>query len=182
MPELQSPFSPSKVDSKTVVEKDRPRSGSSADADAGGRVVPLHRNARSKSWLYLIVAAAIAGAVFYWSYPAVSHANAADSATESTWALETFVVNLEGPGQQRAYLRVGITLGLTRTLPRNRDDVPVAALRDAILEVLAETKAEQLLTAEGKEHLKNDLLGAVRGRVPQMEIKHVYFTEFLVQM
>ena len=101
---------------------------------------------------------------------------------ESTLALETFVVNLNGSGQ-RAYLRVGITLGMAHPLPRNRaEGVPTALVRDTILSVLATAQPEALLQVEGKRQLKEELLKALQERVPQMAVENVYFTEFLVQM
>lgn len=106
----------------------------------------------------------------------------AEGAAESTLALETFVVNLTGSGQ-RAYLRVGITLGLAHPLPRNQPEaVPTALVRDTILSVLATAQPEELLKLEGKRQLKEELLKALQERAPQIAVQNVYFTEFLVQM
>jgi flagellar basal body-associated protein FliL len=108
--------------------------------------------------------------------------SAAEGAAESTLALETFVVNLTGSGQ-RAYLRVGITLGLARALPRKQAEaVPTALVRDTVLSVLATAQPEDLLKLEGKRQLKDELLKALQDRVPQLAVENVYFTEFLVQM
>jgi flagellar basal body-associated protein FliL len=118
------------------------------------------------------------------------------AAAESTLALETFVVNLTGlnvsggnlpanssGSSQRAYLRVGITLGLTHPLPRNQAEAtPTALVRDTILSVLATARPEELLTLEGKRQLKGELLKALQERAPQLAVENVYFTEFLVQM
>jgi len=96
--------------------------------------------------------------------------------------LETFVVNLDGGGQ-RAYLRVGITLGISHPLPRNaKEELPVALLRDAILSVLSSAQPEQLVKAEGKQKLKADVLRVLQERAAGLGIENVYFTEFLVQM
>ena len=62
------------------------------------------------------------------------------------------------------------------------EDVPVAALRDAILGVLSSARAEQLLASDGKQKLKAALLPALQECAPDLEIENVYFTEFLVQM
>ncbi len=97
-------------------------------------------------------------------------------------ALETFVVNLNGSGQ-RAYLRVGITLGLAHPLPAGgAGAAPTALVRDTILAVLATAQPEELLKIEGKQKLKDELLKALQERAPEMAVEHVYFTEFLVQM
>ncbi|MGA7683712.1 MAG: flagellar basal body-associated FliL family protein [Terriglobales bacterium] len=148
-----------------------------ADGDTPPRLKPA---AKSGLWIYASLALAIAGGVFFWLHSAGGKGTG-DAAGEVTLPLETFVVNLDGSGQ-RAYLRAGITLGLSRPVRGSKDDVPVAALRDTILSVLASARADQLLTADGKERLKADLLHALTDRVPQAGVQSIYFTEFLVQM
>jgi flagellar basal body-associated protein FliL len=148
---------------------------------------PAPRNMRGKKKNVLrpaIVLALGLGAagLFFWlrSQPATSAAEG--PAAESTLALETFVVNLNASGQ-RAYLRVGITLGLAHPIPRDAPGaVPMALVRDTILSVLANAQPEALLGLEGKRQLKDELLKALQERVPQMAVENVYFTEFLVQM
>ena len=140
--------------------------------------------AKRKSLIYIaaLLAAAVAGIYFWFHATASTSPPASAAAAETTLPLETFVVNLNGAGQ-RAYLRVGITLGLARPLPHDKSgDAPVAPLRDTILSVLASAQPEPLLTAEGKQKLKADLLKALQDRDPELGIQDVYFTEFLVQM
>lgn len=152
---------------------------------ADEQVTPALAPKKSRAWLgtLLILILGLAGAgVFVWlrSQASVGGANAGDA--ESTLALETFVVNLNSAGQH-GYLRLGISLGLARELPRNKAEaIPTALIRDTILSVLATAQAEQLLSSDGKRQLKDDLLKALQERVPQIGVQHVYFTEFLVQM
>jgi len=133
----------------------------------------------------LVLGLAAAGG-FVWLRPETPARGAAD-ASESTLVLETFVVNLDNSNSagsgQRAYLRVGVTLGLRQPLPHNRPDaIPTAPVRDTILAVLATARPEELLKVEGKRQLKDELLKALQERVPQLAVENVYFTEFLVQM
>jgi flagellar basal body-associated protein FliL len=123
----------------------------------------------------------VSSGVALWVGMSSSTAAVPTAGAESTLALDTFIVNLDGGGQ-RAYLRVGITLGLAKPLPHKKDEVPIAPLRDAILTVLSTAHPEQLLAAEGKQKLKTDLLRALDERAPELGIDNVYFTEFLVQM
>jgi len=81
---------------------------------------------------------------------------------------------------QRSYLRAGIDLGLAQR-PKGEETVPVAQVRDTILGVLADARAEDLRTAAGKAKLKDMLLHALQERLPQMGVEEVYFTEFLIQ-
>jgi len=140
---------------------------------------PKNAHKKKKGWLAVVLVLVLAAAgMFAWLRPEASTSTAAGS----TLALETFVVNLNG-SSQRAYLRVGITLGLAHPLPHNQAEAaPVALVRDTILSVLATAQAEELLRLEGKRQLKDELLKALQERVPQMAVENVYFTEFLVQM
>lgn len=94
--------------------------------------------------------------------------------------LETFVINLSDR-DQKSYLRVGIDLGLARGIGKGENAAPVGEVRDTILGVLAQSHAEELLTARGKEKLKQDLLHALQQRIPELQVEEVYFTEFLIQ-
>ena len=99
--------------------------------------------------------------------------------------LEPFVVNLADPEDNR-FLRVGIDLGLENPLSAKEGkggegEVPIARIRDCILAVLSTWHADALLAPEGKQKLKDDLVHALRGRVPELGVREVYFTDFLVQ-
>jgi len=162
--------------SPRVSPKPVPAAGGATDqaspADAGRKL---------KTWIYLVIALVAATGIVFWLVFA-GDAGKSNGGVQATLPLETFVVNLDGGGQ-RAYLRVGITLGLSRAPAREgKEEMPIAPMRDAILSVLASAQAERLLTAEGKEELKANLLRALTERVPQLGIQSVYFTEFLVQM
>jgi len=99
--------------------------------------------------------------------------------------LETFVVNLADPEENR-FLRVGIDLGLEDPLSAQEGKggegaVPTACIRDCILAVLSTWHSDALLAPEGKQKLKDELVRALRARVPELGVREVYFTDFLVQ-
>lgn len=99
--------------------------------------------------------------------------------------LEPFVVNLADP-EDNHFLRVGVDLGLDVALSGKESKgaegaVPMARIRDCILEVLSSWHSDALLAPEGKEKLKNELLRALHARAPEVGIKEIYFTDFLVQ-
>lgn len=108
----------------------------------------------------------------------------AGPAVKGTLHLETFVLNLADP-DQRAYLRVGIDLGLGREIGKgngnSKDAPPVAEVRDTILGVLGRCRVEELLKEAGKTKLKADVLHALQERLPGLDVEEVYFTEFLIQ-
>jgi len=98
--------------------------------------------------------------------------------------LESFVVNLADP-EENCFLRVGIDLGLENPLPAEgkggEGAVPIARVRDCILAVLSNWRSDALLAPEGKQKLKAELLGALRQRAPELGVREIYFTDFLVQ-
>ncbi len=99
--------------------------------------------------------------------------------------LESFVVNLADPEENR-FLRVGIDLGLENPVSAKEGkegeaQVPTARIRDCILEVLSTWHSDALLAPEGKQKLKDELIKALHARAPELGVKEVYFTDFLVQ-
>jgi flagellar FliL protein len=99
--------------------------------------------------------------------------------------LEPFVVNLADP-QDNRFLRVGIDLGLEEPLPGKEGkgaegEVPTSAIRDCLLMVLSTWTSDALLAPDGKQKLKDELIHALHARVPELGVKEVYFTDFLVQ-
>ncbi len=99
--------------------------------------------------------------------------------------LEGFTVNLADP-EETHFLRATIDLGIDR-LPEGVEKeklaqaVPVPRIRDAILSVLTVCRANELVTPEGKAQLKKNLIEALNKNVPEIGIREIYFTEFLVQ-
>jgi flagellar FliL protein len=93
--------------------------------------------------------------------------------------LESFVVNLSDPEGGR-FLRVGIDLGVDSP-PASRAAIPTARVRDTILAVLTTWRSDALLATDGKQKLKAELLRGLREKVPELNVRDVYFTDFLVQ-
>lgn len=98
--------------------------------------------------------------------------------------LESFVVNLADPDHS-TFLRIGITVALSKPMPKgpeNPADSPlVPEIRDTILEVLNTWQSSSLLAPDGKAKLKAQLLAALQQRVPELAISDLYFTDFLIQ-
>jgi flagellar FliL protein len=143
--------------------------------------------------LVLVLIAAGAGGAYFFlhrakSGPVASSEPAAAAAPESgpefTLRLDSFTVNLADPDNTN-FLRVTIDLGLGHT-PKGgggKDDqsLPISRTRDAILSVLAVSKSTELVTPDGKAQLKQHLLDTLQQSVPELDVKNIYFTEFLVQ-
>lgn len=108
-------------------------------------------------------------------------------------AFEPLLVNLADEGGS-AYLRLSLSLRvLDEVSPKGekaKEEKPEkgkpaneseAAVRDVALDVIGRTTAKELLQVDGKEKLKQQLMSAMTKRVPEVKVKDVFFTEFLVQ-
>ena len=144
-------------------------------------VSPRVSRSRAK-WVALVslLILALAGGWFWLSHNGGTPAAAGEEPrVQSTLHLDSFVLNL-ADSDTRSYLRLGIDLGLRQELKRD-EPAPVAQVRDTILGVLADSKADELMTSGGKARLKEKLLHALQDRVPELGVEEVYFTEFLIQ-
>jgi flagellar basal body-associated protein FliL len=99
--------------------------------------------------------------------------------------LDGFTVNLADP-EENHFLRVSMDLAVRRLPPPTERDkpnsgLPMAQIRDTILSVLTTSKADVLLTPQGKTTLKRNLLEALNRDNPDVGFRQIYFTEFLVQ-
>jgi flagellar FliL protein len=139
----------------------------------------------------LLFAGAVVGGSYWYVQQhdrAIENERAATEASVApkyTVHLEGFTVNLSDP-EETHFLRVTIDLGIDRLPPGTDKEkpgqaIPVARIRDSILSVLTVCKANELLTPEGKEQLKKNLLETLRKNVPELALREIYFTEFLVQ-
>jgi len=54
-------------------------------------------------------------------------------------------------------------------------------LDDIVITLLSTKTFDDLYTAEGKETLRQQLIGAISTRLPEYQLLNVYFTEFVVQ-
>jgi flagellar protein FliL len=108
-----------------------------------------------------------------------------ETAPAFTQHLEGFTVNLADL-EENHFLRVTMDLGLGHAADaqgkdKGADGFPTARVRDAILPVLTAGKADTLMTPDGKAQLKKDIVEALKEKVPEIDAREVYFTEFLVQ-
>ena len=154
--------------------------------------VPTTAPAPKKSRKLLIVIIALVvllggagGAWFFLHHGKTAEAAPQENSPEYPVHLETFTVNL-ADAEESHFLRITIDLGLGQApngggSEKGNGDFPTARVRDAIVSVLTVGKADVLMTPEGKAQLKHDLIEALQQKVPEIDVRDVYFTEFLVQ-
>jgi flagellar protein FliL len=142
------------------------------------------------SLIVIVLLAIVGGGGSAWFF--MQRSRAADMGHSGEGYAPKYIVHLEGftvnlaDTEETHFLRVTMDLGIDR-LPEGVEKektaagLPVARIRDAVLSVLTVCKAEPLLTPDGKLQLKKNILEAVRHNVPELDVRDVYFTEFLVQ-
>jgi flagellar protein FliL len=132
-----------------------------------------------------LLLAVAAGAAWFLLYHSRARQTAqAEPKVKAVLHLEPFVVNLADPEGDR-FLRVGIDLGLEREQEERSHPaqaaMALARARDTILAILTACDAQALISPQGKAHLKDQLTQGLRERAPELGVREVYFTEFLVQ-
>jgi flagellar protein FliL len=108
-------------------------------------------------------------------------------------ALEPLLVNLSDAGGS-SYLRVAMTLRVADVADKKgakakgekgkeekSSDEAIAAVRDTVLTVLGRQTADDLLAADGKDHLKLALKAGFAEHNADLKVIDVFFTDFLVQ-
>ena len=137
----------------------------------------------------MVVAGVLAGGSIWYllgrNHSEVSTNQTSEASAQTVVHLEGFTVNLADP-EDNHFLRVTMDLAVGHIpAPTEKEKpnsgLPMPRIRDTILSVLTVCKAEPLLTPEGKQQLKRNLLEALNRENPELGVREIYFTEFLVQ-
>jgi len=94
--------------------------------------------------------------------------------------LETFTVNLLSDSGRR-YLKVQMNLELDGEELAAELESKTAVVRDVCIRLLSSKTLEEISTAKGKEKLKEQIVNQLNLRLRDGNVRHVYFTEFVVQ-
>jgi flagellar protein FliL len=103
-----------------------------------------------------------------------------EKAASGTYALEPFIVNIYD-GQEIRYLKTKVEFELANPTAKAELDSKVAPLRDAILILLTTKTMQEIQDLQGKNQLREQILGAVNKIVTVGKVTKVYFTDFVVQ-
>lgn len=106
-----------------------------------------------------------------------------DSQVKHVIELQPFIVNLADKGEAR-YLRltVNVGVGAAEGGEEKADPLFTTRVRNAMLAVLSSKTSDEILTTEGKNKLRKDLLRAARKASEEPEIHAIYITDFIVQL
>jgi flagellar FliL protein len=96
------------------------------------------------------------------------------------YPLDPFTVNLKSVNGSR-YLKCTINLEIDSPDTQPELDKIKPAIRDVIIRILSSKTVPEISTSKGKEKLKEELKKNINAILPKGEIKHVYFTAFVIQ-
>ena len=145
-------------------KKDKPKEGAEATTEAkadahGGAPAP-------------------AAAGGHGGAPAAGAAGAAGAT--NIFPLEPFIVNIYD-GQELRYLKVRIEMEMVGAGVKGELDMRLAAIRDSILVLLSTKTLQDIQDVQGKNQLKEEILGAINKLIPPGKVSKIYFTDFVVQ-
>jgi flagellar FliL protein len=96
------------------------------------------------------------------------------------YKMEPFLVNLLDPGQLR-YLKVTLHAESNREKESEEVERRLPQLRDAVLTILSSKNYKDIITAEGKSALREEIKLKLNQLLSGVKVENVYFTEFVVQ-
>lgn len=143
----------------------------------------------------VVVAAVLAGAAFVaWqlflspsadvmegaAVPGVFQEADLEDTMSKTYALETFVVNLNDPGGKR-YLKTNIELEYTLEEVGAELAHRLPQLRDLILLQLSSKSLDDIQSVDGKIELRRELIQRINQILTSGKIRNLYFTQFVIQ-
>ncbi|WP_353662360.1 flagellar basal body-associated protein FliL [Hydrogenimonas sp. SS33] len=103
-----------------------------------------------------------------------------DLAVGPMYPLDKFTVNLMSDNGTR-YLVVKMNLEEDGEELTPELDKKTPMIRDIIISILSSKTVEEITTAKGKEKLKEEIINQINKHLDDGEIRHVYFTEFVIQ-
>lgn len=98
-----------------------------------------------------------------------------------TIPLEMFTVNLATPGgTAQKFVRVNITLELQVEESEKEIQSKMPQVRNAIIDLFNAKRSNDLVSAEQREYLKEEIRNALNSFMTSGKVKSVYFTNFAV--
>lgn len=92
--------------------------------------------------------------------------------------LDTFIVNLQVKG---SFLKTTIQLEFVEPELPPTIEHETPKIRDAIIRLLSSKSSADILSAEGKEKLREELRQEINSALKSEDVGGVYFTEFIIQ-
>jgi len=152
---------------------------------------------RKRSKLWIVIGAGVLvlllGGLSFFAMPYIrgahgdkSKAKEAEAAkkeeVKATLSLEPFLVNLADPEASR-FVKTTFQLGLAEEFKEEGGGASsIPAMRDSIITLLSTKTSDQILTAEGKVKLREEIKARVNKLSPKIKVVEVYIVDFVVQL
>lgn len=98
---------------------------------------------------------------------------------KTTVPLGPVIVNLAG--EERRYAKVAVDVGVPSEHDAKEVEEHKAQLRDLVISMISGLELEELISPEGREELKEELLSRIHDEIHLEKVGGVYFTEFVIQ-
>jgi flagellar FliL protein len=148
-----------------------------------------------KRWILIgsVVLLIVVGGLGYLAYPYIkgsrnsgvnkkAGAYSIHERVKAILSLDPFLVNLADANESR-FLKTTFQLGLAEDLEEEgKDSISIAAMRDSIITLLSSKTAEQILTSQGKDKLREEIRSRVNAISPKIKVVEVYIVDFVVQL
>ena len=96
------------------------------------------------------------------------------------YQMDPFVVNLADPGQFR-YLKIKLDIESNEPKENEEYGKRLPQFRDAILTILSSKSYQDIIDAEGKKKLREEIINKLNQATGDFKVKAIYFTEFVIQ-
>lgn len=100
--------------------------------------------------------------------------------TGPLYPLEPFLIPFNSAGQGDRILKVTLALELSGNPVSLEIDDKKTRLREQVMEVIRSRKLSSLLTPQGKDELRRELVRSLNRQLSTGSVRNVYFTEFVV--
>lgn len=144
---------------------------------------PVKRQFAKRVALMAVVLFVVGGPITFFFYRQRSnHTRPPVEEKLAVVRLEPFVLNLNDPGDH-TYLRLGLDLAVASAAEPQKTEAKTSPslIRDTVLDVLMSATSKDLESADQKRQLKQTILQTLNSRCPELKVREVYFTEFLIQ-
>ena len=95
--------------------------------------------------------------------------------------LDSLIVNLQPTAGGGRYLKVTAQLEVASEEEKEHVLARVVAVKDGMITYLSAMTSEQVSGPENMEHVREHILELARAAAGEERVRHVYFTEYLVQ-
>ena len=94
--------------------------------------------------------------------------------------LVPFILNV-GDTKDPRFLKLAVCLDLSAPTLAERVKTRNGAIRDAVIMIVTSKTAQDIMSAEGRLQLKDELLERINSVLGNKAVKGIYFTDFVVQ-